>query len=238
MNQLLGETKRMDIDHSKRELQDSYNAIFSSSGLKECSSYYKWIFRLLNLKTDDKLLDVACGAGFLLEMAENKGLFTYGLDFSSSALKIAAKNATSASLILSSGEKIPFRDETFDCVTCLGALEHFSSCEQGIREIRRVLKTDGFSCLVVPNLFFVLNIYNALKEGHGPTHGQLLERFLARGDWEELIVKNGLAVIETKKFNNIVRTPGLSLQKILYKTIEPFIPLNLSYHFVFICRKD
>lgn len=47
---------------------------------------------------------------------------------------------------------LPFKDDTFDSVTCLEVIEHLASPDNLIFEIARVLKSNGRMILSTPNL--------------------------------------------------------------------------------------
>jgi SAM-dependent methyltransferase len=129
----------------------------------------------------------------------------------------------------------------FDYVTCLGSLEHFPNPERGVREISRVLKKNAKALIFVPNLFFLGHIYMAFRYGIEPSEANqnFSEIFKTRKGWEELFEKNGLKVLNCYKYNTIwASTKVSSVTKILYNyLLKPFIPLNLSYSFLFICEK-
>lgn len=59
------------------------------------------------------------------------------------------------------GERLAFKDETFDKVYISGSLRHFHSHEAGIRELIRVLKRNGRFCIMEPNYLFPTNYYAA-----------------------------------------------------------------------------
>src|SRR5205807_185694 len=48
-------------------------------------------------------------------------------------------------------EQVPFEDNTFDAVVCLGVIEYLASDEQAVREIRRVLKPGGSAVISTPS---------------------------------------------------------------------------------------
>jgi len=54
--------------------------------------------------------------------------------------------------IVGSVEKIPFDDESFDCVVCTQVFEHLKGPALGAQEIYRVLKTGGNLLLTVPQI--------------------------------------------------------------------------------------
>lgn len=49
------------------------------------------------------------------------------------------------------GEKLPFEDASFDFVSCNHVLEHIFETEKFLREIRRVLQSNGLAVVSVPN---------------------------------------------------------------------------------------
>jgi len=116
---------------------------------------YRFITKQLGLAKDPnkKLLDIGCGAGHFLAFV--KGLVEpYGIDLSSVAVQMAQELLREeAHLHCGSAESLPYRDEYFDFVTCLGSLEHFLDMQAALKEMRRVAKTDGKILIYVPNLF-------------------------------------------------------------------------------------
>lgn len=100
---------------------------------------------------DDKnalVLDVACGTGDLsLELQKKAQARIFGTDFCRPMLKIAfEKNNVSEIKIPyleADGMNLSFADETFDAVTIAFGLRNFSNWQNGLIELRRVLKTGG-----------------------------------------------------------------------------------------------
>lgn len=200
-----------------------------------------WILNILNAKQRAKILDVACGKGIFLYCARKRGLVTYGIDISKNALKIAREINPNSEIIVGNAESLPYENNSFDYVTCLGSLEHFPDPEKGVREISRVLKNNGKVCIFVPNLFFLGHIYMAWRWGVEPSEGgqQFSEIFKTKKGWKVMLGKNGLKVLKCCKYNKIGASEKVSYAtKLFYNIImRSFIPLNLSYCFAFICKK-
>lgn len=216
-----------------RELQESYDRIFQRQPLREAPELYRWIIRELLPEKGRRLLDVACGAGFLLAEAEISGLKAFGVDLSSAALELSRASAPKSEVVLGDGEQLPFADDSFDYVTHIGSLEHFFDPEAGIREMARVAKKEGRILVMVPNSYFLMTVWNVLCQGStGRTTEQMLDRWATRREWAEMLRHNGLQVEKVRKHNYSSRRSPL-----LYKITRPFIPLNLSYCFLFHCRK-
>lgn len=104
-------------------------------------------------KVDGSLLDVGLGYG-VLEGQLNKikpNLKISGIDISSFAI-LKAKQNYKGDFMVGSILDIPFKDKKFDVVLALDVLEHFEieKCMKGLKEINRVLKSNGQFILSVP----------------------------------------------------------------------------------------
>jgi ubiquinone/menaquinone biosynthesis C-methylase UbiE len=149
---------------SKEELQKAYDEWHAASGevkevKKQDLKHYLTMLNLLKPSPCKKLPDVGCGKGIFLFLASKIGLQTYGIDISKVAVDIAQKMSPTSDIRVGLGEELPWDDNFFDYVTCLGSLEHFLDPAKGIREMARVLKPDGRALILVPNSFFIGYIY-------------------------------------------------------------------------------
>lgn len=192
-----------------------------------------------------RLLDVACGMGYLIDMAEKRGATAYGLDISRVALVKARGANPSCRVNLGNGEQLPYPDEAFDYVTCLGSLEHFVHPDIAVREITRVLKPSGKAAIMLPNSHHILAIYNVYRTGGILPELQDYERFATRLEWQALLEGNGLHVLEVHKFNvgfarafKKGREGFWYIFNSLYHLFgDRWIPLNLSFGLDYICSK-
>jgi demethylmenaquinone methyltransferase / 2-methoxy-6-polyprenyl-1,4-benzoquinol methylase len=129
---------------------------------------------LENILTDESalVLDVACGTGDLsLELKTRGPAKVFGTDFCRPMLTIAgektAKQNERIPYLEADGMNLSFADETFDAVTIAFGLRNFSNWENGLVELRRILKTGGklavleFSAPVVPGFRQLFNFYFA-----------------------------------------------------------------------------
>ena len=89
------------------------------------------------------VLDVGCGKGFLVKdlMLECPGLQAFGLDVSLYALQTAPIDLAGR-LHLGTAEKLPFPDNSFDCVISLNTIHNFPRprAVKAMAEIERVSK--------------------------------------------------------------------------------------------------
>jgi demethylmenaquinone methyltransferase/2-methoxy-6-polyprenyl-1,4-benzoquinol methylase len=120
------------------------------------------------LSTDAQVLDVACGTGDLsIALFENTGARVTGIDFCRPMLERAAQKQPQLSFVEGDALHLPFDDAAFDAVTIGFGLRNLSSVEQGLSELRRVLKPEGwvvileFSKPVVPGFRSLAAVYCA-----------------------------------------------------------------------------
>ena len=123
-----------------------------------------------------KFLDVGCGVGTESIIAARDGFKVYALDLDKSQLlyKRDSKVDLEINLIMGDGQRLPFRDGTFDIIYCCHVLEHIPDDSGALVEMKRVLKGDGILFLSVPNIFNLsTRLKRKLKRKHpflGPEH--------------------------------------------------------------------
>jgi SAM-dependent methyltransferase len=112
------------------------------------------ILRSLALRTDARVLDLACGPGIYtrpIARAVPEGT-ALGLDISWPMLSYATARAREESVdnivwLRASAFEIPIAGASLDAVSCCGALHLFADLSRVLSEIRRVLKPGGrFAC--------------------------------------------------------------------------------------------
>lgn len=205
--------------------------------------FAEWVLDAVGAKHGQTLLDVACGKGAFCGHAFRAGLKVFGVDFSKRAIRLATSAVSGASFLSGDGQALPYASNDFDIVTCLGSLEHFANPSKGIGEIRRVLRDDGIAFVFLPNLFFIGHVYFGLRHGLPPDEGGqcFSESFNTRVGWQKLIEENGLGVSRVHKYNRISAASNRVPQRlrILYnKLVGPLLPMNASYAFGYVCRKN
>ncbi len=101
------------------------------------------------------LLEVGCNEGALLSDCGQKfpGIRLAGIEINPTALAKAKQKLPDAALHGADGERFPFADARFDCVTCIEVLEHIraENRRHTLDEIHRVLKPGGRFILRVPH---------------------------------------------------------------------------------------
>jgi SAM-dependent methyltransferase len=95
------------------------------------------------LKRGDKVLDVACGAGYVAAAAHDRGADAVGVDFSASQVQLAGQTYPSIRFIEGDAEALPFQDGEFDAVLNAFGLPHIPNPDKAAAEAYRVLKPGG-----------------------------------------------------------------------------------------------
>ena len=228
-------------------LQDRYNewhaerlALERSIALDDRERrFYDW---MLEPAGDGRgaLLDVACGQGKFLEFAHARGFDVTGVDVSDVAVKAAQKRVPEAKVVLGAGERLPFVDDSFDVVTCIGSLEHFPDSAAGAAESARVLRPGGTAIVFVPNLFFLGHVWFGITRGTQPSEGgqAFSEIFLSSEGWRELLTGAGFDVRSVRTWNYIFASERVSaVVKKAWNAVSRFVPRNGAYAFAFVCGK-
>jgi len=156
------------LDASQRRMIRMYNAAlinehyqhyFKNSGffnfgywdgragnqLEACECLIDELVNGLVMKKDDKVLDVACGAG-----GTTHALARYyapenitGINISYEQLAVAKKLCPRSTFLYMDATRLQFSDEYFDVVVCVEAAFHFDARIDFLREALRVLKPGG-----------------------------------------------------------------------------------------------
>ena len=155
--------------------QQSYDSLHQQDQLRFPLEDYPAFYSWLNVPGSGqglRLLDIACGQGFFLEVAERGGeMSCHGIDFSAVALELAKKRLHRTDLKQSSAYALPFDDGHFDYCVNLGSLEHFDEPERSLAEVRRVLKSNGKALIIVPNKFYLGTIWKVYAYGEDDDQG-------------------------------------------------------------------
>ena len=101
------------------------------------------------LPANAQVLDVACGTGDLsVGLFESIGVRVVGVDFCRPMLELAAQKKPQISFVEGDALRLPFEDAAFDAVTIGFGLRNLSSVENGLHELRRVLKPNGWAAIL------------------------------------------------------------------------------------------
>lgn len=200
------------------------------------NDYYGIPLRLLDVHRGNILLDIACGTGQLLKRAETLGLRCYGIDISEVAISQASRVVKGKLVCANVDKGLPYDDNFFDYITCLGSLEHFENQPGVVREIYRIAKKSCQIYFLVPNDDYILH-----KLGYETDFQPVVNRH-SLAAYRSLIERNGLKIFRTLRDNshlaNLAESSSLLkfLAKLVYRPFVSLIPFRMSYNFIFLCQ--
>jgi methionine biosynthesis protein MetW len=120
------------------------------------------------LRKGKRLLDIGCGDGAIIEIAIDRYEEIHGCDISLNALS-ETKDMGMFSVCADLNEGcVPYKDDSFQCVTALELLEHIINPLRILAEIKRVLKPYGRLVLTTPNIRYFRNLHTLIFHGSFP----------------------------------------------------------------------
>lgn len=118
----------------------SYNPKFWKSVIPDFKKYW-------NLSSNNSILDVGCGKGFMLFDIINQipGIKIKGIDISKYAIKNCKKEVKEF-LEVGNAKQLPFEDNSFDIVISINTIHNLDEkeCSIALKEISRVSKHHAF----------------------------------------------------------------------------------------------
>jgi SAM-dependent methyltransferase len=95
------------------------------------------------VRAGSRLLDVACGPGFVSETAAARGAQPIGVDIATAMVERARRRCPNLRFVVGDALRLPFRSASFDAVTMNFGILHVSQPERALAEAHRVLVPDG-----------------------------------------------------------------------------------------------
>ena len=174
------------------------------------------------------LVDIGCGNGvFLNYLAKNKTyLDLLGVDRSETALSYVKTEKKVADIT-----KLPFDDNSFDCVTCLEVIEHLPAnvYEIALKELTRISKK--YVIISVPYNEKIEDSYTKCPSCLSIFNYELHLRSYLRNDMNNLLDNYSFKVSSIQTFGNVIKYWGHNLfvkifyPKQLLKWNSPICPL-------------
>jgi SAM-dependent methyltransferase len=128
---------------------------FEQTGWQRAAEFYGDAFGSLTSQTADaildavgaapgtRLLDVACGPGFIAGAAAGRGASVVGLDFSTAMIAAARQRFPTLTFRDGDAQALPFDAGSFDAVVMNFGLLHLARPDTALAEAHRVLRAGG-----------------------------------------------------------------------------------------------
>jgi ubiquinone/menaquinone biosynthesis C-methylase UbiE len=228
---------------TQKEIADSFDKIYKRKRFNYLrpSEAYEIFISILSPQKGSKCLDVGSGLGLLLKLMVKKGLLAQGVDISQEAVKISQSYCPEAEVYLGNAEELPFENNEFQYITCIGSMERMINREKVILEQKRVATDNARFCYMVRNsnhyswrwLLKPFNLYN--RKAH--------QDALNYQEWSHLFKSCGLRILAVYPdhwpYYRLRRYIPIWRRNIDYSKIRKFpFRLDRAYEFIFLLEKD
>ncbi len=172
----------------------------------------------------ERILDLGCGNGRLLDLFRDKNVEYTGIDNSEELIQIAKERSkiqnpkSKIQFLVADALNLPFEDNYFDKVFSVAVLHHIPSKEyrlQFLKEARRVLRPGGFLILSVWNLWRRPKTLKLLIK-----YGLLKITGLSKFDFKDIFVPWQNKILRyvhcftKKELKNLAKEAGFKTEKI------------------------
>lgn len=139
--------KKHEVETMFDNIAPKYDLLNHVLSMKIDVIWRKNLVKWLKENEPQKILDVATGTGDLAIAIERETQSNIvGLDLSQQMLNVGIEKIKSLGLskkiemMKGDAELLPFDDDSFDAVSCAFGVRNFENLEQGLKELRRVVK--------------------------------------------------------------------------------------------------
>lgn len=137
------ESKKIQIKNMFNDISSRYDQINKMMTLNMDKNWRNIVYKLSMQNGPSKIIDIATGTGDIALCFANDNVQVVGVDNASMMLDLANKKSMGLSNIrfqLEDAENMSFDDNTFDVATIGFGVRNFENLEQGLSEIKRVLR--------------------------------------------------------------------------------------------------
>jgi len=120
------------------EISSGYNRLYKDEQVHKLQTIWQIGNAMQLFENIKTILDVGCGTGISSDFFTEKGFNVTGID---PAEKLLEQNTAHISTLCQAyAENIPFKDNAFDVVISVTAIQNFTDIQKGLDEIKRVGK--------------------------------------------------------------------------------------------------
>src|SRR5262245_25235512 len=101
---------------------------------------FEMIFSRLDVGPGKRVLDIGCGSGTALTIAQRMGAEPFGIDAADPLVAIGRARLPAARIEVGDMEDLPFDDRFFDAVTGFNSFQFAADMPRALQEARRVCR--------------------------------------------------------------------------------------------------
>ncbi len=145
---------RLGEDNYKDKTKLSRRKSFYKNYVKPKIDFKEEVLKVLELKGNERILDIGCGFGDFLINLKDKGHKgdLIGIDISEGMIKEALSMNKNIRFFVANAEKLPFGKKEFDVILCKHMLYHVNDIKKALKEVNRTLKDDGLFVITLNTL--------------------------------------------------------------------------------------
>ena len=141
MKQIARKLERWYSKEAKR-----YDSRLQKEFAEEFKKEFSGVSKLLKVRKEDKVLDVATGTGNYLILAAKRGAICYGIDISKKMIEVAKRKTKRMKnikeLCIEEANNLSYPSDYFNWITCIGMFEHYQ-IEEGVRILKEFKRKIG-----------------------------------------------------------------------------------------------
>ena len=174
------------------------------------------------------LLDVACGSGLAVRVADGTGADVAGIDAAAELVQVARERAPTADLRVGSMFELPWTDDRFDAVLSVNGI--WGGCGAALDEVYRVLRAGGLVGISFWGQGPPLDIREVFKifAVHAPEQhrGSMrrLNDIATPGVAEEMLEASGFSVLERGGRVSTMEWPDSDIAWRAVSSVGPAVP--------------
>jgi len=186
------------------------------------------LFARLDVGPTTNMLDIACGSGLAVRLADAMGATVAGIDAADDLIAVARQRTPTADLRLGSMYALPWGDESFDAAMSVNGI--WGGCEAALDEAFRVLRPGGLIGLSFWGTGPPLDIRNVFRifAAHAPQQhrGSMrqLNNISAAGVAEDMLTASGFSMLERGGRVSVIEFPDAEIAWRAISSIGPAVP--------------
>lgn len=147
----------------------------------------------------NRMLDVGCGQGWLLERAKMRGWDVFGTEYSETAVSIC----TNRGIKMYQGVLNPLtmQENDFDVIISSEVLEHINNPQEELKNIYQLLRKEGLFYFTTPNFDCIL-------------------RYMLKADYNIIVYPEHLSYYTKSTMNKMLTSVGFKKKRILTSGIS------------------